>query len=407
MALVGDAAMSLINQMLQDLEKRRPQGAIGDVLPAQIIAVTPHHSLYFSGWKFLLITALLGVGAAASVQLLQPSAAAISTHAVPRSTPTTPVPLAPAASSLPANAMPSDATLDPKVNIASIAPILPSISDSPAPSIPSPQPVQPATAVPLPVTATAVPQSPPQVIDTPDQGRQNTLQAPRLHIAGNAVSSTAPAIPDATISSKQLKEITPAQQAENEYRAALESVQMGRMARAIESLTQALRLDASHSAARQTIAGLLVDAQRFDEAERHLQEGLKLDPSQPGLAMMLARLQVERGDVHAGLETLQRTLPDAMAQTLYISEQANYQAFMAALLQREGRHAEAIEHYLQALRNAPGSGVWLMGIGISLQAEKRLAEAQEAFKRAKASNTLTPDLQAFVEQRLRQIKQQS
>jgi MSHA biogenesis protein MshN len=44
-----------------------------------------------------------------------------------------------------------------------------------------------------------------------------------------------------------------------------------------------------------------------------------------------------------------------------------------------------------------------MGLGISLQAENRLQEAKEAFSRAKMSNTLTPELQAFVDQKLAQL----
>jgi MSHA biogenesis protein MshN len=45
-----------------------------------------------------------------------------------------------------------------------------------------------------------------------------------------------------------------------------------------------------------------------------------------------------------------------------------------------------------------------MGLGISLQALNRNSEAQEAFRRAKSSNTLNPELQAFVDQRLKQLQ---
>jgi MSHA biogenesis protein MshN len=85
-------------------------------------------------------------------------------------------------------------------------------------------------------------------------------------------------------------------------------------------------------------------------------------------------------------------------------DRADYHGFMAALLQREGRHREAIEHYRQALRRT-ASAVWQMGLGISLQAENRFQEARDAFNRAKAANTLSPELQAFVDQRLRQLGQ--
>ncbi len=45
-----------------------------------------------------------------------------------------------------------------------------------------------------------------------------------------------------------------------------------------------------------------------------------------------------------------------------------------------------------------------MGLGISLQALNRNTEAQDAFRRAKNSNSLNPELQAFVDQRLRQLQ---
>jgi MSHA biogenesis protein MshN len=44
-----------------------------------------------------------------------------------------------------------------------------------------------------------------------------------------------------------------------------------------------------------------------------------------------------------------------------------------------------------------------MGLGMSLQAEKRNAEALEAFQRARASGTLSVELQAFVERRLQML----
>jgi MSHA biogenesis protein MshN len=143
--------------------------------------------------------------------------------------------------------------------------------------------------------------------------------------------------------------------------------------------------------------GLLLEAKRNGEAEQVLQEGLRLNPNQQVFAMALSGLQYERGDAAGAIETLQRTAPAAQ-------NSPDYLARLAALLQRQSRHAEAVEYYQAALRLAPGSGVWLMGFGISLQALNRSREAQDAFRRAKASNTLNADLQAFVDQRLKQLQ---
>jgi MSHA biogenesis protein MshN len=185
-----------------------------------------------------------------------------------------------------------------------------------------------------------------------------------------------------------------AQRAEGEYRHALNALQDGRMTEAVAALEQALKLDPAHEAARQTLVGLLIEAKRGDEAIRHLQAGLALDARQPALAMLLARLQIERGG--SGIETLTRTLP-------YAGNNADYHAFLAGALQREQRYREAADQYQAALRGAPANGVWWMGLGMALQADKRNAEALEAFQRARASGTLSAELQAFVERRLQQL----
>src|SRR6185503_18548846 len=114
---------------------------------------------------------------------------------------------------------------------------------------------------------------------------------------------------------------------------------------------------ADHAGARQALVGLLIRSGKLPEAEQVLQEGLRANGPQPALAMALARLQVDRGDTAGAVETLQRSAAAAQGS-------ADYIAFLAALMQRQARHAEAAEHYQSALALAPGSGLWSMGLGI-------------------------------------------
>src|SRR5690606_19758831 len=101
----------------------------------------------------------------------------------------------------------------------------------------------------------------------------------------------------------------PAQQAEAAYRSALALLAEGRVGDAIDKLRTALQADMRHAAARETLIGLLVEAGRHDEAMRELKIALTVDPRQPVLAMLLARLQIEHGG--EAIETLMRTLPHA------------------------------------------------------------------------------------------------
>jgi MSHA biogenesis protein MshN len=195
---------------------------------------------------------------------------------------------------------------------------------------------------------------------------------------------------------KQFSELTPAQRAENAYRAAAVMIQSGKQAEATALLDQAVKLDPRHAGARQALIGLLLQARRNDDAIKLAQDGLALDPAQPGLTMILARVQLDQGDLHAAVATMEHGLP-------YAGGSAEYRAFFAALLIRDKRNKEAIDQYTAALTVDQGNGIWWMGLGMALQAENHAPEAREAFLRAKRSGTLTPELQAFVEQKLAQL----
>ncbi|WP_296949790.1 tetratricopeptide repeat protein [uncultured Massilia sp.] len=212
--------------------------------------------------------------------------------------------------------------------------------------------------------------------------------------AARAPAAKAPAKATRHAAPAEGRQETPAQRAENAYRRALASLQEGRMGETVAALEEALRIEPGHEAARQTLVGLLVEAGRGDEAMRQAQAGLVRDPRQPALAMLLARLQIERGG--SGIDVLMRTLP-------YAGNDAEYHGFLAGALQRQQRHREAAEQYLLAVRAVPANGVWWMGLGMSLQAEKRNAEALEAFQKARATGALSQDLAGFVERRIQQL----
>lgn len=342
--------MSVINQMLQELEQRR---AVAGTSAAQVRAVASQKRRKSAPWVVLAlgasaIAAVLGywIYGHLAVKVIAPSPVVVS--APPVAPPQQPVQM-------------------PQVlHLAGELGRLPPVIETPA-SQPAPR----AQAAEKALLAPAVESSPSPVVETPKPVRPVEV-------------------------SKEIKQTSPQQRAENAYRQAYAGLQQGRMGEAEESLRQALQLDPKHAAARQALAALLVEAKQLGSAEQLLQQGLEIQPGHAGYAMTLARLQVERGDVTAALATLQRNPPSG--------ENAEYHGFMAALLQRGERHKEAIEQYQIALRSNPGAGPWLLGLGISLQADNQPAKAAEVFRRAKSSSSLSPELQAFAEQRLKQVQ---
>lgn len=187
---------------------------------------------------------------------------------------------------------------------------------------------------------------------------------------------------------------SPRERAETEYRKAIAAVNQGRTAEAVDGLRNVLRHDPLHIASRQLLLKLLLEGKRPDEAAQVLQDGLQGQPAQIGWAMSLARLQVDRKDLTGAWQTLNHSLPAA-------GSNADYQGFTAHVLQRLGRHKEAAEHFQAATRLSPGDGRWWLGLGLALEEEGRVSEAREAFLRARQCGNLGAELSVLIEQKLR------
>jgi MSHA biogenesis protein MshN len=412
--------MSLINKMLQDLDARGTPGA--ESFPSQIRPVAPARAgladRVDARTISLAVAGTSAVCAAVALAWFGWGQVQKSGAAKPAAVAAAPTPIRPAAELKPAQGMSSTITTTPMAASMPVPAAAPAV-EAPAPARAAPaderfdapaaaEPVKPAAPASRSVAGyepdSEEARAARQAIMAELQSRTRTAAArpgAAAHESKRAVKRAKPAAEReqkagarAKAGAAQGREEAVPQRAEGEYRRALASLQDGRMLDAVAALEQALRLDPAHDAARQTLVGLLIEEKRTDEAIRHLQAGLALDARQPALAMLLARLQIERGG--SGIDTLMRTLP-------YAGTNADYHAFLAGALQREQRHREAAEQYQAALRAAPGNGVWWMGLGMSLQAEKRNSEALEAFQRARASASLSAELLAFVERRLQQL----
>lgn len=337
--------MSVINQVLNDLERR------GETTPRQqamgAIPVQPERDFRVV-WIALSVCALAGAGWVWQMRSLAPMPAPVTiTPPALVSTPT-----------VPSSAVPQAGIVEPVAVQQEAAQVLVA-SD-----------VVAVSSVALRVEATPAPVL---VRKTATTGGQNV-----------AVS-------------KVVKPSEPRQLAEDAFRNASQLARSGQTKEAIAGYKLALGIDASHVMAREALAATLLANGQPAEAERVLQEALALDQKQVRFAMMTARLQVEREALPAALATLEKSLP-------YADHLPEYHAFIAALLQRQDRHKEAVLHYQAALQRSPDSGVWLMGAAISLQALGRKGDAQEAYSRALASNNLGPELQAFVMRQLAGMK---
>ncbi len=185
------------------------------------------------------------------------------------------------------------------------------------------------------------------------------------------------------------------QRADNTYREAVAWLRQGRSEDAHKALKQALSDQPTHVEARLLYARSLQDLGQTAQAKALLSEGVALRPQAFQLHAALAQMQLLGNETEQAVGTLERGLPAA-------GDNPGYQALLATALQQQSRHAEAVQHYVTALRQQPDASNWLVGLGVSLQAQGNTQGAAEAFQRA-LDLGLPASLSQFARERLQQL----
>lgn len=348
--------MSLVNKMLRDLDARRAAAGDRAALPAAVTPLAARQSSHrVASWRWPGALLVAGLAAAAWFGM-RPGYRDAPAPA--------PVPTAPAPAPAPAAPAPVAVLAQPYLRMAEGL----SVVQTPV-ALPPRKGVTPK-AVEAPATGVVPSRSP--VVAHPRE--------PQLANDG--------------LIEKQSRLPSPTERAELEYRRGVLAQHQGNAADAAGNYRAALAGYPEHAAARQTLAALLIEARRFDEAEELLGAGTELAPVRLASTLALARLKVERNQAPAALELLLKNAASG-------ERSAEYQGFAAALLNRAGRTADAVERYQAATRLAPGEARWWAGLGIVLDASGRGAEAREAWQKARSLPGLPADLAQHIEQRLR------
>lgn len=404
--------MSLINQVLQELEKRHASDPGVASLPPQVRAVRMVAPASMRLLVIALILVSLGVGAYVylggewgPVPTTHRGATSLpikkQTSSLDKATQTVVVPNT-AADQAPADISALPAPLETAVQAVLLAPVSrlsEELSFRPKPRAQADRAAKPKIAARAAKARTVKPAPTLPPSDSAPVAAPVVADLPSSANAADSATTAAlePAAEENTSAiDKQMREMSVQQRAETAFRSGAAQLQDGRISAAESSFREALKVDPLHGGARQALLGLLLDGGRNDEAEQLLRRALALNPRQPRHAMVLARLEIDRGEVGGAIDTLVAALP-------FVRSDPEYFAFLAALFQRDGRHKDAVDYYRTALQSSPGNPVWLMGLGMSLRAGSQFADAREAFQRAADSKQLNPELQAFVERQLREM----
>ena len=400
--------MSLINQMLTDLEARRG-GKLHQVDQAlnglRSAAEAPRQRQiprFLGVGALLLITALGGWLLHEVLNRTVPAAPEPLAVVPPQAPPSARDPVVAARPAPPATA------LSLPVILADALPPAAAVPPAATPAVP-----QETTPLGTPVAAVAVRQAAPSavVLDGAVAVPQEITPAVPL---GAALSDTGPVL-DAVVSPPV--DAAPRRLAENAVENAADSTieYPGEFHRApavknldvqADALRLALQSAAAGSAgplrtfvanyptrvdARVRFALILMAADQTAEAQASLRAGLNLAPNQTDLAQVLGHSLLEQDQAQAALAVLRPAVPP-------LTKNPEFHALLAAVEQRLGLHALAVTRYRGLLQRQPDNGNWLVGLGISLNAQGNTQAAVESFTQAADDRTLAEPLRAFAAQ---------
>ena len=177
---------------------------------------------------------------------------------------------------------------------------------------------------------------------------------------------------------------------------------LGEAERALEVYQDAIASAPGFFASHQYRGSLLLKQGRLDEARKHLQKAVDLQPNLPDAHLSLARIQFEQGDRSAALATLER------AQDHASDPSADFEHGLGILLGLLGRHEQAREALEQAVRKNPDHIQYLLELATMLQQMGDHAAAAESIEGALERFPDRPELHhllGFSRYELRQFRE--
>ncbi|SEK96069.1 MSHA biogenesis protein MshN [Colwellia chukchiensis] len=212
---------------------------------------------------------------------------------------------------------------------------------------------------------------------------------PRINDPEQAPATAKPA-PEAklTISRKQL---SPQALAKRKVTAAEQAIESNELSRAESLFEEVLLLTPAHEGARKQLAALWYGKKRYQDAVNLLSQGIALAPPAEEMRFMAARIYYERGQPRQAYTLL---------TAVQSSSRAELQALLANIAADLNEHQQAITAYGKLTNLQPSQGRWWLGMAVSMDSLGQFASAKTAYQQAIALENLSASATQFARQRL-------
>lgn len=393
--------MSLINQMLKDLEKRKQRelDARSTVLPPGLRPVIAER-------RYRWLKPMLGVGL-----LVVSATVAWVGYGQLSARPSPVVPAGIGLNSKPA-VPPAEAVAVPQNPPVAVVPAPPVVAVQPEPApVKAETPVLPQAAA-NPQSAPAIATTPPKIaaevptpaVETP-KPTANTSEA----VASSPTAGQASNSPPANIEKpfwRRTKHRHSRRQAHwvnadddstgPLLRRAERYLAEGQWAAAVDVLERDLALDPTQNSVRALLAKSYAAGGNLNQAADLLAAIPSPQMDQSALKLR-TNILLKKGDNRQAGELLNQSLtahPD----------DPEWRSMKALLEQRQGDHRAAAARYEGLIREKPAQSQYWLGLAISLEAQERFEEAREAYQRARATGAPTAAADDYIGSRLQALQ---
>lgn len=192
---------------------------------------------------------------------------------------------------------------------------------------------------------------------------------------------------------KTIRPLTFEQQSQQAFLRAVSLLGNGNQLGAKLALEESLSYSQAHLRARETLVAILLNDGRISEAASTLRDGLRLMPDAAPLAKLYARILVDQSAVAQAVIVLERAKPE-------VSADPEYYALLAALYRQEKKHGQSAQVYQRILMQRPGVASWWMGLGLSQDAMGENEKAVDAFRRAQRAGGLNAQVLQYIQSRI-------
>ena len=197
--------------------------------------------------------------------------------------------------------------------------------------------------------------------------------------------------PTLSISRKQLTAAELTQQKINQAEQALAGNELTKAEKLFEDV---LLMTPEHKSARKQLAALWFGRQSYQAAINVLSQGIQYYPDDSEFRLMKARIYLNQGQTIAAVNTL-KDLPQV--------ESVEYQALLASHAQQISQFGIAATAYQLLARLEPDAGRWWLGLAVAYDSNSEFDQAVTAYGQAIDKSDLSENARQFARQRIQEL----